>query len=324
MKYIFSDIKSQEVSRKNRLVSPVTAEFLFNIYDTGRFDLEELIEAGRQQFQDYYTKRLGKEITVTYIENLNESLREMLKGLNKKLARTFGSTANVHKYIMAGTGSLKVSSKSTAALFEILGESTTLSVYYSRMAEYVRSEVYLDGDHINIQKFFPDVPFWEMDMASVYMYQTGKTFIKGGLLYLWYKKYNISGPTEWFKGYESYLKEYFELHSEYGEFIYNPMLRDDASKAVKRLFGNIKKAQAHFGLSHTQWFWWWKRSTEEIDELSNWLVEYYGVSHAEVLGSRNMEAFRDNFKDKATKERISKEFIEDFDDTVRYLKIEYT
>ena len=161
-------------------------------------------------------------------------------------------------------------------------------------------------------------------MASVYMYQTGKTFIKGGLLYLWYKKYNISGPAEWFKGYESYLKEYFELYSEYNEFIYNPMLRADASKAVKRLFGSIKKAQAHFGLSHTQWFWWWKRSTEEIDELSNWLVEYYGVSHAEVLGSRNMEAFRDNFKDKATKERISKEFIEDFDDTVRYLKIEYT
>lgn len=324
MKYIFSDIKSQEVSRKNRLVSPVTAEFLFSIYDTGKYDLEELIESGRQQFQDYYTKRLGKEITVTYIENLNESLREMLKGLNKKLARSFGSTANVHKYIMTGTGSLKVSSKSTAALFEVLGESTTLSVYYSRMVEYVRSEVYLDGDHINIQKFFPDVPFWEMDMASVYMYQTGKTFVKGGLLYMWYKKYNISGTTEWFKGYENYLKEYFELHSEYGEFIYNPMLRADASKAVKRLFGNIKKAQAHFGLSHTQWFWWWKRSTEEIDELSNWLVEYYGVTHAEILGSRNMEAFRDNFKDKATQERISKEFIEDFDDTVRYLKIEYT
>jgi hypothetical protein len=37
-----------------------------------------------------------------------------------------------------------------------------------------------------------------------------------------------------------------------------------------------------------------------------------------------MEAFRDNFRDIATKERISKEFIEDFDDTVRYLKIEYT
>ena len=98
MKYIFSDIKSQEVSRKNRLVSPVTAEFLFNIYDTGKYDLEELIESGRQQFQDYYTKRLGKEITLTYIENLNESLREMLKGLNKKLARTFGSTANIHNY----------------------------------------------------------------------------------------------------------------------------------------------------------------------------------------------------------------------------------
>jgi hypothetical protein len=323
MTYIFSHIKSNEVYRRNKLEKPVTSEFLLNLYDTGKFDLDELMESARQQFEDIYSKRYGKQVHVSVIPNYSRVLLSNLKEYKSELVAHKTHWSIIHTELLAGTGVFKVNSTRVKLLVELLGEDFVCSMFFSRLDELVRDEVDFTVHKIPVQKIFSQIPLWDIDYKTLSVFQEGQKMITGAQLGRWYRKFKGDNPTEWIEAYIEYLERYFELIGDRGEFIFYPTLKADCLKAFKRVFGGTAQAREHFGLTNTVLYWWWSSPSEEIDEFAQWQMEYYGLSEATIIGTRNVNFFIKKFKDTATQERISKEFIEDFDDTVQYLKIEY-
>lgn len=323
MTYIFSHIKSNAVYQRNRLEKPVTKDFLLNLYDTGEYNLDELMESARKQYEDIYSKRYGKQLHVSVIPNYARVLLGRLKEHKHALIAQKTSWSTIHAELLAGTGSFKVDSIRVKLMVELLGEDFVCSMFFSRLDEAVRDEVDFAIHKIPVQKIFSQVPLWDINPKMLSVFQEGQKMITGKQLARWYRKFGGNNPTEWIYGYIEYLEQYFELVGDKGEFMFHATLKADCLKAFKKVFGGASEAKEHFSMTNTVLYWWWSRPSEEIDKLAQWQMDYYGLSEATIIGTRNVNFFIKKFKDTATQDRISKEFIEDFDDTVQYLKIEY-